>query len=205
MGRAVRVHGGTSAGRHLALCVCLLTVAACSSPEPFAGRDIAPTGSPSVSVTPSATPPVGHRIVRGDGFSMAVPGDWEEMQRSVTGGQISRWSEARKGGGPQTVVAVVLDTDPAEPLLEQSYRLEQRLRSEGIDVIRSTSVRPDVTDPAVLVQWQERGRGDGQARTVWQLFVQSPGGIMNVVGYAPSDGFLASDVPKVMGTFEVSP
>lgn len=183
----------------------VLAVSACSSNEPFPGSDIAPTSSPSVSVTTVPTPPVGSRLVEGRGWSMAVPGQWEEKRRTLSdSGEVARWSEPSPSGPSRLAVSVVVDRKPVQPLLDQSYRLEQRLRENDIIPVRSAVRRSDAETPGVLVQWKENSRGDESRREVWQLLVPGPdGAILNVVGYAPVESFAASQVPTVMGTFEV--
>ncbi|NHA69470.1 hypothetical protein [Phycicoccus flavus] len=178
--------------------------AGCSSDEPFAGSDIRPTASPSASVTPVPQRPVGSREVTGRGWSMAVPGQWEERRRAVSTGEVARWSEPSVEGPARTAVSVVVETKPSTPLLEQSYRLEQRLRENDRTVVRSAARGRDAEHPGVLVQWTENFRGDEQRREVWQLFLPGPGGeIVSVVGYAPADEFATSSVPEVMGTVEI--
>lgn len=189
----------------IALVALVLGLGACTSDEPFAGSAIAPTGSPSASVTPVPTPPIGSRPVEGRSWSMAVPGEWEERRRILSdSGEVARWSEASPSGPSRVAVSVVVDRKPVQPLLEQSYRLEQRLREDDIIPVRSAVPRSDAETPGVLVQWQENSRGDESRREVWQLFVPGPADtILNVVGYAPVETFATSPVPAVMGTFRV--
>ena len=183
----------------------LLVAAGCSQDEPFAGSDIAPTATPSVSITPLATPPIGSRVVEDSGICIAVPGEWEEARRDVKDGRILRWSQPVEGGPPTQAVSIVIDAAPSESLLEQSYRLEQRQREEGRQVTRSVVTRPDIETPGVLVQWEEGSRGDQQRRTVWQLMLPGKGGeIVNVVGYAPTSDFVTSRVPTVLGTVRLT-
>ena len=182
----------------------LVPLAGCSSDEPFPGSDIRPTASPSATVTPVPAPPVGSREVTGRGWTMAVPGQWEERRRTLSTGEVARWSEPSSDGGPRVAVSVVVETAPTSPLLEQSYRLEQRLRENDLRPVRSAVPGPDPDRPGVLVQWTENSRGDEQRREVWQLFLAGPdSSIVNVVGFAPADGLGASRVPEVMGTVRV--
>ncbi|GIL35650.1 hypothetical protein [Phycicoccus sp. DTK01] len=198
-GRAVR---GAAAGT--AALVLVVGSSGCSSDEPFAGSDIRPTASPSATVTPVPSRPVGSREVTGRGWTMAVPGQWEERRRTVSSGEVARWSEPASAGSTRVAVSVVVETEPTTSLLEQSYRLEQRLRENDLRPQRSTVPGADPARPGVLVQWTENSRGDEQRREVWQLFLAGPGtSIVNVVGFAPEDGFGASRVPEVMGTVEV--
>ena len=192
------------AGALLAAGLVGITVAGCSTDEPFAGSDIRPTASPSATVTPVPSRPVGSREVTGRGWTMAVPGQWEERRRVLSTGEVARWSEPTTDGGPSVAVSVVVETSPSTPLLEQSYRLEQRLRENDLRPVRSAVPGPDPDRPGVLVQWVENSRGDEQRREVWQLFLAGPASsIVNVVGFAPADGLGASRVPEVMGTARV--
>ncbi|MGL4745330.1 MAG: hypothetical protein ACRCXL_13200 [Dermatophilaceae bacterium] len=184
----------------------VIAAASCSSDEPFAGSDIAPTDTPSASPTSIAVPPVGSRVVDDAEWSIAVPAQWEEARRALgEDGEIARWSEPSPSGPSRAAVSVVVDRSPAAPLLEQSYRLEQRLRESQIIPVRSAVTWPGSETPGVLVQWAENSRGDEMRREVWQLFVQGPRKtILNVVGYAPADDFATSQVPGVMGTFALT-
>ncbi|MGL4178787.1 MAG: hypothetical protein ACRCSN_22250 [Dermatophilaceae bacterium] len=197
---AARLLSGVTMGALVA------TATACTGDEPFAGSDIAPTGTPSASPTPVSDPPVGSRVIDGSGWSIAVPAQWEERRRALgDNGEITRWSEPSPSGPSRSAVSVVVERTPPEPMLDQSYHLEQRLRERQIVPVRSAVSRPDAAAPGILVQWTENSRGDEARREVWQLFVQGPGDtIVNVVGYAPADGFAASQVPDVMGTFALA-
>lgn len=185
--------------------VVVTTLSACGGEEPFAGSRIAPTGTPSASPTPVTTAPVGSRVVQGDTWRLAVPGNWEESRRTFEDhGELVRWTEPSPSGPARVVVSVVVETEPEVDLLEQSFRLEQRLREQEVDVLRSTVRQAGTQEPAVLVQWTENSRGDERRRQVWQLLARSASGsIVNVVGFAPVEEFASSPVAEVMGSLEV--
>lgn len=152
-----------------------------------------------------ATPPVGSRIVEGQGWRIAVPGNWEESKRTFEGqGEVIRWSDPGPDGPPEVAVSIVVETEPEISLLDQSFRLEQRLREQQVEVLRSTMKQAGSQEPAILVQWVENSRGDERRRQVWQVLARSPkGAIVNAVGYAPADTFAQSPVAEVMGTLTV--
>lgn len=202
------LNGGQSVARvfaGVAATLALTTVTACGGEEPFSGSRIAPTGTPSASPTPVASAPVGSRVVQGDTWRIAVPGNWEESRRAFEGqGEVTRWSEPTMSGPPEVAVSVVVELEPEVSLLDQSYRLEQRLREQQVDVLRSPMRQAGTDEPAVLVQWVENSRGDERRRQVWQVLARSPkGSIVNAVGYAPVDTFQESLVAEVLGSLMV--
>lgn len=202
------LNGGQSGARTIGALVASLSLVlftACGGEEPFSGSRIAPTGTPSASPTPVAAAPVGSRVVQGDTWRIAVPGNWEESRRAFEGhGEVTRWSEPTMSGPPEVAVSVVVEFEPEVSLLDQSYRLEQRLREQQVEVLRSTMRQAGTKEPAVLVQWVENSRGDENRRQVWQILARSPkGAIVNAVGYAPVDTFEESPVAEVMGSLMV--
>jgi len=58
--------------------------------------------------------------VTGRGWTMAVPGQWEDRRRTISTGEVARWGEPVTHGGTRVAVSVVIETAPTSPLPELS-------------------------------------------------------------------------------------
>ncbi|WP_166139798.1 hypothetical protein [Nocardioides ochotonae] len=168
-----------------------------------------PTESPTMAVT-MIDLPGDYSTVEGEGFSIGVPGEFQQQRTTSSNGEpmlvLEKPSQARNL--PQRV-AVIRDVDPKTPASEQSFALETSKAAAGPEAEVERSTVPstgDELEPAYLVTWKESrpSGGDRVEVTYWQLLQQVDDGlILNVVALAPSEEFETSEVSKILRTFVV--
>ena len=185
-----------------------VTLAGCGGGEPSTSpRDqlLQPTATPTVQAT-LIDAPADYHDVTGSGFTIAAPAEFQEQRQTSSNGEPmlvlenpSRTAELLER------VAVIRDTAPKSPVLDQSYVLESAKSafSGGLGVERLEIEVPG-DQQAYLVTWTEQRTSDGRqvGLQFWQLMWQtSPDLIFNVVAMAPADEFATSEVSKMLLTF----
>lgn len=177
---------------------CLLAVGGCSRPAP---PQPLVTPSPTQALEASAQAPLNFRHIKGTGFQLSVPSDYEESITELGNGVVvSQWVERHPNAPVSTAVSVVKEPGGADAYA-QGAALELRLRGEGVAVQRSGVTWPDAKS-GQLFTWVEVPRGSQDRRQVWQLMLQNDKGeIYNVVAFAPETTFVSSELPKAVATF----
>lgn len=177
------------------------------------------TGCASAPVDPAALPtpeqgeqalsprdiPIDFRRIQGDGFTIGVPGAYEEAIVVYPNGvTVSQWSEPHPGAPLSTAVTVVREGAPAMSADQQAAALERRLRENGTPVERAGITWPGAKS-AQLVVWREVPRGSNEVRRVEQIMAQSASGpIFNVVTFGPDAAFDDTQLTRSATTFVIT-
>lgn len=189
----------------------LLAVPACASDDgasPASTSAFSPTASPSPTVTLMPAP-AEFSDVRGEGFSISAPPEFQRSERRSSNGQPLLVLEKPSSvpAVPQRV-AVVRDVEPVSPAAEQSYALEVSKSAGNPDATVTRVQLPTEVEgaSAYLVTWEENRATEGGATvavTYWQLMYEAdPSLILNVVAFAPSAEFEDSAVSVILRSFE---
>lgn len=186
-----------------------LTLAACGTDdEPElspAEQRMLPTEEPEQGVLPSDTAPRDSREVEGEGYSFAVPADFQQRDETSSNGEPMTVLE-RPSSQPDLPVRVVVvrDAEPEQPALEQSYTLEVTKRNLGGEDIVRTQVDWPGAQSAYVTEWTEHQQTAQESVPVhfMQLMVQVDETlILNIVGSAPAGDFEGSGIDEMVSTF----
>lgn len=186
-----------------------LVTAACGSQDGSTPRGDAvylPSGSPSATIE-MLDPPADYSMITGDGFTISAPSDFQQKRFKSSNGEPGLILEKPSGvAAVPERVAVIRDVDPKASAAEQSFTLEtvKSVGGPGGEVSRVQLPAPE-GQSAFLITWKElrpsKGAGNVEV-TYWQLMQQVDQNlILNVVAFAPSDGFETSEVSKILRTF----
>lgn len=183
-----------------ALALSVVLIAGC-------GRDAGQAGG----VGP-ISPPEGFVKVPGQGFSIAAPDTFTPSSQQSTNGEpkLTLNVRALHPGEEPTLVAVIRDTEPRAPVVQQTQVLADVKRKVGAsDVIRQDVRWPGATR-SVVVGWTQQTHqpplAPGPLVHTLQLAVQvSDRLIINVVATAPAETFDEVQVATVLRTFRLAP
>lgn len=183
-----------------ALATALVMLAGCSAEH----TKTPPTPDPQAQSLQHAAVPIGLRRVSGAGFSLGVPGSYEESLATYPEGvTVSQWSEPHPQAPLSTAITVVREDAPKQRLPEQANLLEERLRDDGITPVREGLTWPG-SRAAQVIRWGERRGGETDVRYIAQLMVEtSRGTIFSVVTFGPLSTAEPEALPRLMLTFTV--
>jgi hypothetical protein len=163
-----------------------------------------PTEEAPEDLGPITEPPRDTRQVRGQGFALHAPSEFQQSDREGPGGipMIVLGKSSNRSGGVVEVV-VFAEQDPPAGAEEQMYGLAgQKEISGATDIVRQAVEWPDATT-AVLVRWTERtstAQGEITQRFA-QLALQREGGdIVTAIAVAPEEEFDDSGALEVLRT-----
>lgn len=149
--------------------------------------------------------PIDFRRIPGDGFTIGVPGAYEETIVAYPNGvTVSQWSEPHPGKPLSTAVTVVREGAPMMSADQQAAAIERRLREDGTPVERHGISWPGAKS-AQLVVWREVPRGSSEVRRIEQIMAQAASGtIFNVVTFGPDASFVDTQLTRAATTFVIT-
>ncbi len=158
------------------------------------------------------SPPKDFAKVPGQGFSIAAPDTFTPSSQQSTNGEpkLTLNVRALHPGDEPTLVAVIRDTKPRAPVVQQMEVLADVKRKVGASDVTRQDVRWPGARRSVVVGWTQQTHppplAPGPPVHTLQLAVQvSDGLIINVVATAPAETFDDVQVATVLRTFRLAP